>query len=525
VNVQLLTPNAHGEYLERIRGDISSAEHFVIVTAFATADGIALLEPAMQTCLEARGQGTLVLALDRQHFNAADVFEKLATLAEAFPNQLEVRIVRERAGLLHAKAVFAKHRDGSATLLVGSANLTERAFRQNHELGLWVNLIGAPDVSKAFQLFAQNLGGIRHDADYLRRLARDLTVTAPVASTGGSSTRPSSPIPPEPPRLDPRTLDVPIETFVGDWLQAGNIVGRGRRGLDVLVIRTPGGHLAQLGLIHPKGKKRIASAVDRIFSAGYGVRLLPDEEDKRLRKDVRRTQGILGKLTLNLPCFGLWMPRAYWDIFQEALVQVQATGISPEAVRAAAAQRRGELDGAGIEFQIDAVVTDLKNGGLAVPGREADLRAALLVHFRDQLAHRTPDVVARAGGFRTQRQALASDLDLRAIARSFFVDLVQSTFAATYHTGAWPGAFHSFVGRELAARIAIRRLEKGEGPSDDLAIRLLDGTARWEDEGVDFVTVTAEVNALLGEADDFTPVTMEMLLREDHAGGGDTDDD
>jgi HKD family nuclease len=116
VNVQLLTPAALGEYLERVQCDIARAEHFVIVTAFATSDGIALLEPAMRKCLEVGGQGTLILALDRQHFNAADVFEKLARLVEAFPNKLEVRIVRERAGLLHAKAVFAKRPDGTATL-------------------------------------------------------------------------------------------------------------------------------------------------------------------------------------------------------------------------------------------------------------------------------------------------------------------------------------------------------------------------------------------------------------------------
>jgi len=170
VNVQLLTPDARGAYLERIQHDIERAEHFVLVTAFATSDGIALLEPAMRKCLEADGQGTLVLALDRQHFNAADVFEKLASLVEAFPNKLEVRIVRERAGLLHAKAVFAKLPDGSATLLVGSANLTERAFTQNHELGLWVNLLGVPEVSRAFQLFAQSLSGTRHDAADLLRL-------------------------------------------------------------------------------------------------------------------------------------------------------------------------------------------------------------------------------------------------------------------------------------------------------------------------------------------------------------------
>jgi len=219
------------------------------------------------------------------------------------------------------------------------------------------------------------------------------------------------------------------------------------------------------------------------------------------------------------------MPSSYWDLFQQAVAEVQAAGISTEAILVAAAQRRAELDGAGIECQIDAIVADLMRGGLAKPGRQDDLRAELLVHFRAQLPHRTPELVARAVGFRTQRQALESDLDLRAIARSFFVDLVQTTFAATYRTGVWPRRFRSFVGRALATRIAKRRLAAGEEPSDALALRLLDGTALWEDDGVSFETVTAQVNELLGEADEFASVTMEELLNVDPEGGGDTDDD
>ena len=46
MHVQLLTPAARGAYLERVQRDISCAEHFVLVTAFATSDGIGLLEPA-----------------------------------------------------------------------------------------------------------------------------------------------------------------------------------------------------------------------------------------------------------------------------------------------------------------------------------------------------------------------------------------------------------------------------------------------------------------------------------------------
>lgn len=526
MNVLLLTPAARGAYLARIQHDIASAEHFILVTAFATSDGIALLYPAMRQCLEAGGQGTLVLALDRQHFNAADVFEKLAKLVKSFPERLEIRIVRERAGLLHAKAVFSKHPDGTATLLVGSANLTERAFTRNHELGLWVNLLGEPEVSRSFQLFAQSLGGARHDAADLLRLAESLNSRRSQCSSSGESPPPSPP--PSIPDWfgpDPSPPAVPVETFVGDWLQAGYVVGRGRRGHEALVIRTPGEQLEHLGLIDRKARKKIAAATEKTISAGYVVRLLPDEEDQRLRRDARRTRGILGKPTLNLPCFGFWMPRSYWDLFQRAAAEIQQAGISTEAIRAAARTRRRALDGAGIEREVDAIIADLQRDGLAKPGLESDLRAVLLVHFRTQLAHRTPELLARAVGFRTGRQALSSDLDLRTLARSFFADLVQSTFAATYRTGVWPRRFRSFVGGDLAARIANRCLAKGGEPTDAHALRLLDISARWEDERVGFETITAEVNKLLGEAEDFATVSMEELLHVDSEGSSDGDDD
>ena len=526
MNVQLLTPAVRGAYLEQVQHDIANAEHFVVITAFATSDGIALFEPAMRGCLGAGGQGTLILALDRQHFNAAEVFRTLANLAEAFPDKLEVRVVIERAGLLHAKAVFAKFPDGTATLLVGSANLTERAFTENHELGLWVNLLGEPEVSRVFQRFAQSLGGTRQGAEELRRLAGSLEVPDP----GGSSPRPTPPARPLPLLLEedggelppPR---VPIDTFVGDWLQAGSIVGRGRRGLEVVVIRTPGDLLENLALIDREAKKRIAVATEKTISAGYGVRLLPDEEDERLRKDTRRTTSILGKLTLNLPCFGLWMPTAYWDVFQKAVAEVQSEGISTEIIRAAAMRRRRDLDGVGIEQEVDAIVTDLQRDGLAKPGREDALRAKLLEHFRTQLAARTPELIGRAVGFRTQRQTLGSDLDLCAVARSFFADLLQSTFAATYRTGAWPRRFRSFVGREIVRRIADRHLTNGAVPTDALALDLLDVTGRWEDNGVGFDRVVAEVNKIVGEARHFDSVKMEELLHPDQDGGVDAEDD
>ena len=135
-------------------------------------------------------------------------------------------------------------------------------------------------------------------------------------------------------------------------------------------------------------------------------------------------------------------------------------GFEPTAVRDAAERRRRDLDGAGIEHEIDAIVADLDRDGLAKSGRKDELRAELLAYFRDQLAQRTPSLVARAVGFRTQRQTLASDLDLRAVARSFFVDLMQATLAATYRTGAWPRRFPLLCGTR-GSRANRRTLRSG----------------------------------------------------------------
>jgi HKD family nuclease len=105
VNVELLTSSGREPYLDKFRGAIETAERFAIVTSFATSDGLALLEPAMRACLKGGGMGTIVLALDRQHFNAADVFCKLAAMMSEFgEKKLHVCLVPEGAGLLHAKA-------------------------------------------------------------------------------------------------------------------------------------------------------------------------------------------------------------------------------------------------------------------------------------------------------------------------------------------------------------------------------------------------------------------------------------
>jgi len=518
MGVTLLTTANRGDYLSRIQSAIGDAEHFTLVTAFATSDGIELLEPSMRNCLERGGTGRVVLALDRQHFNSVGVFVALGGLKREFGAKLEVSLVEEAAGLLHAKALFAKGRTGADIMIVGSANLTERAFYNNHELGVAADLHGPEggDVARKLQLFVRDIHARPLSVEAIQMLVARLRPPPPIKGETGPSPPPGpglaeilTSLPPS-----PGLGRLPINTFVADWIGAGYIVGRGRRGLDVLVMRAPAEQLEQRHLIAREARTRIAAATEKTVSAGYGIRLLPDEEDRALRDQMRRMVQLLTKLTLNLPCFGLWLPRSFWAVFEEAKAALESLRIAPNAIFEAATRRRAELEGAGLEQQVDAIVGDLDR---------ADLRRAMLDYFRDQLRRRTPELLAHAVEFRTQRQSVApADVDQQVAARWFFVDLMQATLASTYRTGAWPRRIRSRVARSLAGRLATRVVKAGQEPTDTHALQLLDGSARWEHDSVTFEEVRSEVERLLGEAGTFDPPAVSELVRAaDEDDGGD----
>ncbi|RYZ15142.1 MAG: hypothetical protein EOO70_07155, partial [Myxococcaceae bacterium] len=122
-------------YLDEVLNALSGATSFVLLTAFASAAGIELITPAIRGILARGGHGRIILAVDRQGFNTAAVFEALLALKQDQGDALSVGIVQEGAGLLHAKALFTQGPDGDR-LLVGSANLTRHALGTNHELGV-----------------------------------------------------------------------------------------------------------------------------------------------------------------------------------------------------------------------------------------------------------------------------------------------------------------------------------------------------------------------------------------------------
>ena len=72
-------------YVEEVMAGLEEAHSFVLVTAFASVAGIEMLAPAIRRVVDLPGRrGRIVLAVDRQSFNATPVFDALLALKASF---------------------------------------------------------------------------------------------------------------------------------------------------------------------------------------------------------------------------------------------------------------------------------------------------------------------------------------------------------------------------------------------------------------------------------------------------------
>jgi hypothetical protein len=241
--------------------------------------------------------------------------------------RLSIGVVLEGAGLLHAKALLVEGPTG-ASLLVGSANLTRSALGTNHELGV---LLGAPpgDVRRAFHQFVTSIAPRSLDGGDAREFLTARGLMTRPSRSGSRSPAPAAEsfsalqeVLARLPAVAP--LDTPAEEHVAAWIRKGYLVGKGRRSLDALVLRLPQERLIKLGYVVPPQRETLGIASHETRTMGYGVDLIPTQDAEVLRKAARRVSMLLGKLTLNLPCFGMWMPETYWGVFCQARERLQA---------------------------------------------------------------------------------------------------------------------------------------------------------------------------------------------------------
>lgn len=115
--------SAGGDLLSELKTQFASCASFDLCVAFVAESG---LQPLMETLLELKRRGVhgRLLTSTYLNFNSPAVFRKLLEL-----DNIETRVFE---GNLHAKGYLFGSRD-TATVIVGSSNLTQGALTCNHE--------------------------------------------------------------------------------------------------------------------------------------------------------------------------------------------------------------------------------------------------------------------------------------------------------------------------------------------------------------------------------------------------------
>jgi len=509
-------------YLEHLTATIRSARSVTLITAFASCSGIDLLADALRHMLnDTRSQARVILAIERQGFNSAAVLDRLQALQREFPNRLFVGVVLQGAGILHAKALLAQH-DHGTDIIVGSANLTRNALGTNHEMGVHIHEADWNLVS-AFEAFVGSLPARALDPD------EPLTpVTTPRPTRpGGAGANAWRELVAKVIQLAPMApLVVAPDEYLAGWIHQGFLVGRGRRGTEVLSIRLPMEDLEHRGLVQARHRRDLGDAARERRLLSYSVELLPPDVSKEVRQAARRLSSLPARLSLNLPCFGMWMPAPCWETFEGARAELMREGaLSHERLRAQATLQHVHLQRGGLEAAVARVMERLqKEDGLPAQ-HTATVKKELEDYLRRELSSRTPEVIVRALEFRTARQVWTPYDQTDTPHRQLMADLIQATFQATFKTGRWPGQFRSYAAREVATAIEVKLGRAGLAADGSSALHLLDLAASWEDPERPFTEVVDEFRRFVPEEMEFSVPSVDELIAESRAEKVAEDDD
>ncbi len=520
------------DYESALLSALSGATEVTWVTAFATSSGIEKFVKPFASMLEnPTSQARIVVAVDRQGFNAEPAFRALMALKQQAGARLSVSIVPEASGLLHAKALLAQGPLGSR-LIVGSANLTSSAFRRNYELGIEIS--DPPhEVVNSFRRFVAALNARsldQKDADEF--LGANGLLSRPAAlspARAGSAAAPSS----DWQHLLQRIGDLaplsalPIDAgdTVREWIAAGFLVGKGARLGDALVLRIPLDALERRGLVAATKKRSLGGSARESRTLGYQIELLPPDEAELVQRGSRRVSRLLSRLALNLPCFGLWMPASYWDVFVLARTELlKQPGLDPARILSAAKAQRAELlERGALERDVSRIVdTMITQESISAPDRDKVFEF-LTDEMRRRCLARTPELIADAVQFRTARQVWAPFESTNEPLRQLMVDLIYSVFAPTLRTGEWPARFHSFAAKDLASALEGKLRLSGHDPDGLAASKLLECSRTWEHVDRPIQDVVDEFRRLIPLDHEFSPPDLDELAKLTEI-EGDSDD-
>jgi len=118
--------------LPHLRAHLCDAAEVDIAVAFVLGRGVALIMDLLEDVLDHAGRVRVVTG-DYLGSTEPDALRLLLDLMEAYPARAHVRVYEARSRSFHPKAYIMVARDGRATVLVGSSNLSEMALRRGVE--------------------------------------------------------------------------------------------------------------------------------------------------------------------------------------------------------------------------------------------------------------------------------------------------------------------------------------------------------------------------------------------------------
>ncbi|MCW5827874.1 MAG: phospholipase D family protein [Deltaproteobacteria bacterium] len=380
-----IVTSATGEMEEQVRDAIGNAQEVWVISAYVSLTGFEIIEDQIKKSLRKGGNITLLFGIDQSNISSKELYDRVSVYVEKWPKNISVWVCFQKTNyLMHAKVYAGFGRDdGQDHLLIGSTNLTERAFKSNTEIAIRaVGNLGnlrrdihdifeslkpachkldkenIKDLSKfliekssaKIELTEEQLEDQKRRRDEVKEKFNKLTEKI------------------KPP--DPETIKAyknRPQDFVMDLISEGVFLSYDFD-MEKTNAKIKSDYLYRAGMLTKEAKRKIGIAQKRNKGSSYSVPMLPEDVQKKLKSISLKISNAFGTSGIET-AFGYWVPNSNVQDLNERISECESelVGILTESERRVSIhinKSRKELDST-----VKKVVYDLAKDGLSSPDK------------------------------------------------------------------------------------------------------------------------------------------------------------
>ena len=365
-------------HIEAVRAALDGASEIIVIAGFATQGGFKLIKSEIKNCLDDGGRVTLVLGVDQAGITSANLVKTLRRLLRRYKKQLKVTLIFEQRGreFLHAKVYWGERRGSAdANVVVGSANLTARAFQTNYELSL-ADSGNLREHKNRLLAFINSLRNAKKlTAKTAKRLAKEMQASCPLRPQEGSSksnretktgTARGKVLSKTLGNAKPPVYDSTKtwEDYATDFVKEGILLVN-EVDLDGMTISADLNLFYKKGILPKLAYSTAGSAEVRHPAPSARLPLFPADLTKNLATMQRNAKRRLTKNGFKTP-FGVWVPKplvkGVHEGVQDDFRDLPTTAALENVIEEELEKHRKSLTGT-----VEAIVAQVANGGICHP--------------------------------------------------------------------------------------------------------------------------------------------------------------